>query len=272
LLVVMFGSSTKLAGAYGIAISLTMTITSILFFSAARAVWGWSAAKAGILTALFLMLDGAFLVANASKILPWGWLPLGVAGGIMGVMLIWIWGRGRLYQRIMEEALPIDVLLKDLHKGKIHRVSGTAIYMSGKGLQVPTALLHNLKHNQVIHERVILLHVMTLDEPHANPEDLLDYEDLGDGVHRATLRFGFADTPDVPYAMANRMPECARFEPTKATYFLGRETYCVGKKASLLDRFRMQLFAVMARNASPATAYFQLPPGRVVELGAQITL
>ncbi len=272
LLVVTFETSTKLAGAYGIAISLTMTITSILFFSAARVVWGWSMVKAGIVTSMFLVLDGVFLAANSMKIWPLGWLPLVIAGGVMATMLIWIWGRKRLYRRIMQDALPIDVLLKDLHKGKIHRVSGTAIYMSGKGLQVPTALLHNLKHNQVLHQQVVLLHVMTIDQPHANPHEVMEYEDLGDGVHRATLRFGFADTPDVPTALKQRMPEHARFQPGKATYFLGRETYGVGKKATFMDRFRMTMFAVMARNASPATAYFQLPPGRVVELGAQITL
>jgi KUP system potassium uptake protein len=249
-----------------------MTITSLLFFSAARAVWGWSKFKAGLITGVFLLLDGAFLAANALKIWPSGWLPLLIAAVVMSIMLIWIWGRQRLYARILRDSLPIDVLLKDLHKGKIHRVSGTAIYMSGKGLQVPTALLHNLKHNQVLHERVILLHVMTLDQPRANPGDMLDYEDLGDGVHRATLRFGFAETPDVPTALKLRMPESARFQPGKATYFLGRETYGVGKKATFIDRLRLSLFAAMARNASPATAYFQLPPGRVVELGGQITL
>jgi len=272
LLVVTFKTSAELAGAYGIAISLTMSITSLLFFSAARAVWGWSKLKAGTVTTLFMVLDGSFLAANALKIWPWGWLPLLIAGVVMGIMLIWIWGRKRLYARLTQEALPIDVLLQDLHKGKIHRVSGTAIYMSGKGPHVPTALLHNLKHNQVLHERVILLHVMTLDQPMANEDDMLDYEDLGDGMHRATLRFGFAETPDVPAALKRRMPEKARFQPGKATYFLGRETYGVGKKATFVDRFRLSLFAVMARNASPATAYFQLPPGRVVELGAQITL
>jgi KUP system potassium uptake protein len=272
LLVITFETAGKLAGAYGIAISLTMTITSVLFFFAARVVWGWSKFKAGIVTGMFLVLDGIFLAANAMKIWPMGWLPLVIAGGVMAAMLIWIWGRKRLYKRIMQEALPIDVLLKDLHKGKIHRVGGTAIYMSGKGLQVPTALLHNLKHNQVLHQQVVLLHVMTIDQPHANPKEVMEYEDLGDGVHRATLRFGFADTPDVPTALKQRMPEHARFQPGKATYFLGRETYGVGKKATFMDRFRMTMFAVMARNASPATAYFQLPPGRVVELGAQITL
>ncbi len=272
LLVILFKTSSELAGAYGIAISVTMTITSLLFFSAARAVWGWSKLKAGVVTTMFMVLDGAFLAANVLKIYPWGWLPLVVAGAVMAIMLIWIWGRSRLYARIMEESLPISVLQNDLHKGKIHRVSGTAIYMSGKGLQVPTALLHNLKHNQVLHERVILLHVMTLDHPMATPEEMLEYEDLEDGLHRATLRFGFAETPDVPAALLNLMPENARFQPGKTTYFLGRETYGVGTKSTRIDRLRLSLFAVMARNASAATAYFQLPPGRVVELGAQITL
>jgi KUP system potassium uptake protein len=132
--------------------------------------------------------------------------------------------------------------------------------------------LHNLKHNQVLHERVVLLHVQTLDQPHADPNECLGHTDLGQGVHRVNLSFGFADTPDVPEALKARLPEEVKFHPGKATYVLGRETYGVGKNASALDRVRLALFAVMARNASPATAYFRLPPGRVVELGAQITL
>ena len=187
-------------------------------------------------------------------------------------MLIWIWGRERLYARIARESLPVNSLLQDLRKGKIHRVSGTAIYMSGKGMEVPTALLHNLKHNQVLHERLILLHVATLDQPRAGRDEMLDYQDLGEGLHRVTLKFGFAETPDVPVALKARMPEAVRFQPGKATYFLGRETYGIGKNATFTDRIRLSVFEVMARNASPATAYFQLPPGRVVELGAQITL
>lgn len=272
LLVVSFKTSAALAGAYGIAIALTMAITSILFFSAARSAWGWSTAKAGFLTGLFLALDGAFLAANSLKIIHGGWFPLVIGGAVMALMLIWIWGRKRLYARITRDALPADVLLKDLGKGRIHRVSGTAIYMSGKGTQVPTALLHNLKHNQVLHERVILLHVMTLDQPMADPNEVLEHQDLGEGLHRVTLRFGFAETPDVPAALKTRLPEDIRFQPGKATYFLGSETYGVGKNATFIDRIRLSLFAMMARNASPATAYFQLPPGRVVELGAQITL
>ena len=272
LLVVEFQTSSALAGAYGIAIALTMAITSILLYSAARTEWRWSALKAGLMTGVFLTVDGAFLVANSLKIVHGGWVPLVVGGGIMSLMMIWMWGRARLYARISSEALPVENLLQDLEKGSIHRVSGTAIYMSGKGAQVPNALLHNLKHNQVLHERVILLHVMTLDQPRASREEMLEHQELGEGVHRVILKFGFAETPDVPMALKDLLPEHVRFQPGKATYFLGSEGYGVGKNATLIDRVRLTLFAAMARNASPATAYFQLPPGRVVELGAQITL
>ena len=272
ILVLSFGSSAALEGAYGIAIALTMTITSMLFYSAALSTWAWSKWRAALVTLLFLAVDGAFLAANTHKIREGGWLPLVVGTAIFFIMLTWIWGRARLYARLSKESLPIDALLQDLRRGCIHRVSGTAVYMSGRGDTVPTALLHNLKHNQVLHERVVLLHVETLDQPHAESIDAADHGDLGEGIHRVTLRFGFADTPDVPEALKLRLPETARFNPGKATFFLGRETYGVGKNASLLDRLRLVVFAAMARNASPATAYFRLPPGRVVELGAQITL
>lgn len=271
-LVIAFKTSSALAGAYGIAIALTMSITSILFYSAARACWNWSFAKAFTLTAAFLLLDGAFLAANALKIAHGGWLPLATGGAIMTLMLIWIWGRKRLYRRIMASALPVRNLLDELSRGRIHRVAGTAVYMSGKDTKVPTALLHNLKHNQVLHQQVLLLHVATSNEPHASGSGRLEHQDLGEGIHRVTLQFGFADSPDVPLALKQLLPESLRFHPGKATYFLGRESYGIGRNAGLFNRMRLFLFAAMARNASPATAYFQLPPGRVVELGAHITL
>lgn len=272
LLVIAFESSAALANAYGIAIVLTMVITTLLFHSAARMVWGWSKMKATLVTAVFLAIELPFLAANTLKIIHGGWLPLTVAGIGMGLMMIWLWGRARLYARLSQEALPVDALLSDLAKGRIHRVSGTAVYMSGRGDTVPAALLHNLKHNQVLHERVVLLHVETLDQPYADADAAASHTDLGEGMHRVSLSFGFADTPDVPEALKTRLPEAVRFNPGKATYFLGRETYGVGKDAGTLDRLRLAIFATMARNASPATAYFRLPPGRVVELGAQITL
>ena len=272
ILVLSFKSSAALASAYGIAIVLTMTITSFLFYSASRTSWGWSKLKAGALMTLFLAIELPFLAANSLKIIHGGWLPLTVAGSAMLLMMTWIWGRARLYARLSVESLPIDALLNDIKKGSIHRVSGTAVYMSGRGDTVPTALLHNLKHNQVLHEKVVLLHVHTLDQPYSDIAEPAGHADLGGGMHRVTLNFGFAETPDVPEALKTRLPEAVRFNPGKATYILGRETYRVGENASPLDHIRLVLFAAMARNASPATAYFRLPPGRVVELGAQITL
>jgi KUP system potassium uptake protein len=272
LLVLTFRSSAALAGAYGIAIALTMTITSVLFFFAARYYWNWSFVKSFTCSAIFLLIDGAFLAANSLKIIHGGWFALLVSGIIMSIMLIWVWGRTRLYERIMSGALPVSNLLDDLTKGFIHRVSGTAVYMSGKDTKVPTALLHNLKHNQVLHEKIVFLHVATTDEPHTNEENALSCKELGQGLYRVTLQLGFADSPDVPASLKKFMPDEMRFNPAKVTYFLGRETYGVGKNAGLFDRVRLFLFAVMARNASPATAYFKLPPGRVVELGAHVTL
>lgn len=272
ILVLSFRSSSALEGAYGIAIALTMTITSMLFYSASITVWGWSKWRSLLVTLVFLAIDGAFLAANTHKIMDGGWLPLVVGSAIFFTMLTWIWGRARLYARLSRESLPVAALLSDIERGSIHRVSGTAVYMSGRDDTVPTALLHNLKHNQVLHEKVVLLHVHTLDQPYSDPSESAFHSDLGGGLHRVRLSFGFAETPDVPEALRTRLPEAVRFNPGKATYILGRETYGVGVNASLMDRMRLVLFAAMARNASPATAYFRLPPGRVVELGAQITL
>ncbi len=272
LLVIAFGSSAALAGAYGIAISLTMTITSLLFFHAAAKVWRWSRAKALWLTALFLLADGAFLIANFTKLFHGGWLPLLIAAVLTTLMLVWIGGRRRLRERIVREAIAPEALLADLDAGAIHRVRGTAIFMTGGRDLLPAALLHNLKHNQVLHEQVFLLQVITLDTPRATREELLSLEPLRHGLHRVTLRFGFAEKPDVPRTLRLHLPKRLRFSPTQATYFLGRESYLVPRHASLLQRWRLSLFETMSRNASPATAWFHLPPGRVVELGAQLTL
>ncbi len=272
LLVVTFRSSTALAGAYGVAIALTMVITSLLFFYAARLNLRWKYWQAMGLTVLFLIVDGAFLLANITKIHEGGWLPLAIATVLTLLMLTWIWGRRRLSERMANQALPIMDFVRELSREKIHRVPGLAIYMTGHSASIPTALLHNLKHNHVAHQRILLLHVRTLDEPHAHDRDVLELEEMGQGIHRATLRFGFADKPDVPLALKERLPDFIGFKPGKSTYFLGQESYRVGSQASPLDRVRLTVFEAMARNASPATAYFNLPPSRVVELGSQVTL
>lgn len=272
LLVLTLQTSAALASAYGIAIALTMFITSVMFTYAAPMALGWSKAKTWTLASIFILLEAAFLAANILKILHFGWLPLVGAGLVCFLMLTWMWGRQRLAARMAEESLPVDLLLKELGKGSIHRVNGTAVYLSGRNNQVPGALLHNLKHNKVLHKTVILLHVLTTDDSRVEECSRMELAELGEGLVDVVLRFGFNETPNVPETLEKCLPETVHFKPGKTTYFLGRETYCIGKRARLLDRVRLRLFAAMVRNASPATAYFQLPPGRVVELGAQISL
>ncbi len=273
ILVLSFGSSSALAGAYGVAISLTMIITSFLFFYAATCVWKWKPAYAAILTSCFFLLDLLFLASNLTKIADGGWLPLLIATVISLLMLTWLWGRERLAAQIERHSLPIGLFVSELAKDRIHRVKGLAIYMSGHPTRTPPALLHNLKHNQVAHERIIILFIETVGTPRIISEsERLSFQCLDHGVHKVTLRFGFSETPDIPTALLAYLPESLCFNPGKATYFLGRESYRVGGNAGTLSRLRLTVFAIMARNASSATGHFHIPPGRVVELGGQVTL
>ncbi len=272
LLIVTYKSSSNLFPAYGIAISMTMTVTTILFFQAAKTVLGWSNPKAIIVTACFLTVDLCFLYANSLKIAGGGWLPLLAAFFLIFIMATWRWGRERLRMRMENQLLPAQMLIDDLEKKNLHRVSGTGFYLCGKTGGIPLSLLHNLKHNQVLHERVILLHVETLDSSHSSDDERCDIKSLGLGFHLMNLRFGFAETPNVPNALRKHLSGDITYDPNKATFFLGRETYAIAKNTPLWGRFRIAIFAWMTRNATPASAYFSLPPSRVVELGAQVTL
>jgi KUP system potassium uptake protein len=197
---------------------------------------------------------------------------LAVAFLIVFIMTTWRWGRARLGKRMEKASIPAEMLIEDLERKGVHRVSGTAFYMCGKTGGIPLALLHNLKHNQVLHERVILLHVETLDSSHAMPEEKYDIRELGQGFYLLHLRFGFSETPNVPQALKEHLTGEIKYEGQKSTFFLGRETYAVSRNLNAWERLRLAIFAWMTRNATPATAYFSLPPSRVVELGAQISL
>jgi KUP system potassium uptake protein len=271
-LITKFEKSGNLAAAYGISISLTMTVTTLLFYQASRVVWKWAPWKCKLATAAFLVVDLAFLFANGAKIFNGGWMPVAVAFVIIFLMTTWRWGRVRLGRRMEKASIPAAMLIEDLARKQVHRVSGTAFYMCGKTGGIPLALLHNLKHNQVLHERVILLHVETLDDSHAIPEERHFLQELGQGFTLLHLRFGFSETPNVPAALKECLTGELKYEPQKSTFFLGRETYAVSRGLNAWERFRLAIFAWMTRNATPATAYFSLPPSRVVELGAQISL
>jgi KUP system potassium uptake protein len=271
-LISKYEKSGNLAAAYGIAICLTMTVTTLLFNQAARIVWKWSPWKCHLATAGFLVIDLAFLFANGAKIFQGGWMPLVVSFVIIFLMTTWRWGRERLGKRMEKASIPATMLIDDLQRKNVYRVPGTAFYMCGKTGGIPLALLHNLKHNQVLHERVILLHVETLDASHAMPEERFSVQELGQGIMLLHLRFGFSETPNVPAALKECLTGEVKYEPQKSTFFLGRETYAVSRGLNAWERFRLAIFAWMTRNATPATAYFSLPPSRVVELGAQISL
>lgn len=270
-LVIGFRSSSQLAGAYGIAVSLTMLITSVLFVFAARRLWKWTLLQCAGLGGLFILLELAFVSANSLKILQGGWFPLIIASFIFILMITWQWGRQILRVRLSESYLPIDVFLRDLDHSGIHRVPGTAVFLSGNPTGTPIALLHNLRHNKVLHERVIIVTVSTKDIPYLDRSERLKIEPLRPNIYRLTANYGFMEQPDLPALLESCAEHDLKIEPFSSTFFLSRETI-IPRTGSGLARWRRKLFAAMSRNAQSATAFFRLPPSRVVELGMQIVM
>jgi KUP system potassium uptake protein len=270
-LVIGFRSSSNLAAAYGIAVTGTMGITTVLFYFVARGRFGWTRVQAGVPAAFFLAIDLAFFLANATKIAHGGWFPLLVGAAVFTAMTTWKTGRRILAERLSQTTLPIDLFLEDVGRSAPHRVPGTAVFMFGNPTGVPPALLHNLKHNQVLHETVVLLRVDTEEAPVVDPAERTTVEALGHGIFRMVMRYGFMEDPDVPRALAEVEHPGLGLPPMRTTYFLGRETLIASKKPGMAI-WRERLFAVMSRNARTATSFFALPPNRVVELGAQIEL
>ena len=272
LLVVAFRTSSNLAAAYGVAVTTTMVITTILFYVVAVDRWHWNAAATGLLVAVFLIIDLAFFGANIIKVGQGGWLPLVIAGAIFTLMITWKRGRSILSERIQAEAQPLDHFLKALEAMRIARVPGTAIFMSGSASKAPPALMHNIEHNKVLHQLVIFVTVKTEQVPHVADDKRLVIEHFGEGMYRAKVHYGFMEEPNIPTVLeAAAGIQLPRLDPHDITYFLGRETI-ISTSRKGMARWREKLFALMARNATTATAYFGIPPGRVVELGEQIEL
>ena len=269
-LVLGFRTSSNLAAAYGVAITTTMLITTILFYVVARRRWHWPASAALPLAAFFITIDLAFFGANMLKVAHGGWFPLLVSAAIIFFMLTWRKGRRVLRSRLSEICIPLDAFLPELKSQSIRRVPGTAVYMSGNRFGTPLALLHNLKHNKVLHEQVVLLTVRTEEVPYlANAKDRVALENLDEGFWRAQVHFGFMEKPDVPAALESVKQTGLRFDPMRTTYFIGRETILATRKLGL-SSWRGSLFAWMTRNAGDVTSYFCLPPNGVVELGARV--
>jgi KUP system potassium uptake protein len=270
-LVFGFRNSSNLASAYGVAVTTDMVFTTLLFAFVARSRFGWAKWKVALLTAAFLVVDLGFWGANLVKIPDGGWFPLVIALGFFTCMTTWKMGRQILAQRMQARTLPVKLFLKDVQNNKYTRVPGTAVYMYGNADGTPPALLHNLMHNKVLHQRVVLLTVETHEVPFVDEAERVEVAQLGQGLFRVLLRYGFTEDPDIPsgLAMAKRMG--LTFKAMETSYFLGRETL-IASKNPRMALWREQLFSVMSRNARSATSFFGLPPNRVVELGAQIEL
>jgi KUP system potassium uptake protein len=270
-LVLGFQSSSALAAAYGMAVTLTMLITTMLAYLVARGAWGVRRAVAGSLALFFLLIELGFFGANLTKVAHGGWFPLVIGALVYTVLSTWKSGRALLASRMRERLYPFDRFLQDIGAYPPQRVPGTAIFMTSNLQGTPPTLLHNLQHNKVLHERVILLTVVTNDVPYVAPDDRVQVEPLGQGFYRMTLRYGFMEEPDVPEALREASARGFVIDLAETTFFLGVETLLATRRPGL-PLWRERLFVLIARNAVRANAFFKIPPERVVELGMQVEL
>ncbi|NBR85199.1 MAG: potassium transporter Kup [Verrucomicrobia bacterium] len=270
-LVLGFKNSSNLAAAYGIAVTLTMLVTTMLFFFAARRLWNWPRKRAMALCGVFLAVELAFFASNLIKVAHGGWFPLVVGAGIFTVMATWKTGRRLVWERMQNATLPRDLFFADIEANPPQRVSGTAIFMAGNPNGTPVALLHNLKHNKILHQRNILLTIVTDEVAHVPAAERVQVEQLPCGFQRLVGRYGFMEEPNILQLLKDAPVTGGPIEIPKTTFFLSRETVLDTGKARL-SRWRKWLFAVLARNASTATSYFGLPANRVVELGMQVEI
>jgi len=270
-LVLGFGNSSHLSAAYGVAVAGTEIITTTLFYFAARRLWGWAPWQAGGLCGLLLIVELSFFTSNLLKVPHGGWFPLVAGAGIFAIMATWKTGRRLVWERIKDATLPRDLFFADIEANPPQRVSGTAIFMAGNPNGTPVALLHNLKHNKILHQRNILLTIITVEEAHVPDAERVQVEQLPAGFQRVVGRYGFMEEPNILKLLAEAPLTGGPIEIPKTTFFLSRETILDTGKARL-SRWRKWLFAVLARNASTATSYFGLPANRVVELGMQVEI
>jgi KUP system potassium uptake protein len=283
-LVLSFGSSQAIGAAYGIAVTGTMAITSLLFAVVARSRWNWSLARIVPITVVFLAIDASLFSANVIKIAFGGWVPIVIAIAIYLLMSTWKKGRVLLTYVLNSGALPLDLFLSDVARRKPPRVPGTAVFMTSSNNGVPVVLLHHLKHNKVLHEQVILMSVVTEEVPEINTIERVSVDKLEHGFYRVTARYGFMESPNVPEILQRAREHGFKARPNDTTFYLGRERIIIadGEKrpgtrrapddAVLphMARWRKKIFVVMSRNARSATEFFGIPPNRVVELGAQV--
>jgi len=270
-LVLTFRASGNLADAYGIAVTGTMSITSILFYFVVRDRWKWGPWRAGTLLALFLMVDLGFLLSCAAKILHGGWFPVAVAMGIFAIMTTWKRGRAILAARISSATLPLDLFIADVETSPPPRVKGTAVFLTSVRRGTPNVLLHHFKHNKVLHEQVVILCIATDAVPEIPPDQRINSKSFAHGFWAVTAHYGFMETPDMQDLMRLCVDQGIRIDLADTSYYVGRETLLLTRDASLA-LWRKRLFRFLSRNARSATDFFSIPPNRVVEIGTQVEL
>jgi KUP system potassium uptake protein len=271
MLVLGFKSSDNLGSAYGIAVTGTMSLTTGLALIYTTGVAGWNKLGASMLFGFFLAIDLGFFGANLLKIAEGGWFPLAVGAGLFVLMVTWMYGREQLLKERWSGAMPLETFLKTLKPDRPMRVPGTAVFMVPNEEIVPSALLHNLKHNKVLHERVVLMKVDVEDIPHVPDTERIEMRHLEHNFHAITVRYGFMDEPNIPRTLAQLRVMNFRFNLLETSFFVGREKVVIGKHSRFWD-WRKRLFIFMHRTMLNATEYFRIPSNRVVELGGQVEI
>ncbi|HEY8683585.1 MAG TPA: potassium transporter Kup [Rhodanobacter sp.] len=272
LAVLGFRSSDNLGAAYGIAVTGTMAITSLLALVVARYQWGWNRFVVIGVGAVFLLIDLSFFSANLIKIEYGGWFPLALGVVVFTTMTTWRRGRELLLREIKQSGLALQPFIENIAEHPPHRVPGTAVFLTGNQHSVPHALLHNLKHNKVLHERNVLLTVETLETPVAEPGERIHLVPLRGEFYGLEVRFGFAEDPNIPQALTQCGQQGLPFDMMDTTFFLSRENIVADRRRPGMVIWRDRLFVFMTRNAMPATAFFQIPGNRLIELGAQVEI
>jgi KUP system potassium uptake protein len=271
-LVLGFRSSDNMASAYGIAVTLTMLSTTVLFYFAARRVWDWSAPKAALVCSVFLVIEGAFFAANLLKVLKGGWFPLAMGLLIFLLMATWKKGKELVWNKLKPASMPLDMFLQEMERNrKVPRVPGVALFMTANPEGTPIALLHNLKHNKVIHEHNVILTIVTDEVPQVEPAKRMQIVKLAMGFHRIIAHYGFMEEPSVPELLAAASLFGEPINLHRTTFFLSRETIVPGRSKNMY-RWRQWIFAAMSRNAQSASSFYRIPANRVVELGMQVEI
>ncbi len=271
LLVLGFRTSDSLAGAYGVAVSLTMLITTIFMIGVMRRLWSWPWSVVALIAIPLLLLDMTFFGSNMMKIAEGGWVPITISMAFIAIMSTWQRGRTILGQKMAEASLSIDYFIEEVRKTNPYRVSGVAIFLSGNPNGIPRTLLHNYKHNKILHKTIVLVSVKTEEIPHIPPEERTVVRALPEGFYQILIRYGFSEDPDLSSLLRSLKVEGLDLDPMKCTFFLGRETLILTRRPDMRP-WRKTLFSFLSRNAWDASKFFRIPPNRVIEVGVQMEL